>query len=383
LTDGNKAFASLQSGVYSTKVTHLAHRDVDAVLRVLPELYAAQGLLDLGGRALRAVAALVPADLIGYDQIDLTTGRIVSRSEPVTSQWQALLEVFAAHHADHPCKNDYERTGSGHARLISDFCPVAEWEASGLFNECYRPLGLRDQLSIALTQPTPGFVVAVALNRPRRNFTARDKAVLELVRPHLMSAYRIAHRFDRYEALLQGQAEASPPTPRRCGTVQVQMPRLAIAALEGNARSLMEDFFPGWGRAPGALPQELAGPLSALLARHGQSAMLRCSRTFTLPARGRVLEVTIRLAEPATLQNGSEVCLLLEEIASATHGELRRSVLSRREQDICQLLPLGLSNKEIAVQLEISPKTVGKHLENIFTKLGVSSRAAAVAAVGR
>jgi DNA-binding NarL/FixJ family response regulator len=120
-----------------------------------------------------------------------------------------------------------------------------------------------------------------------------------------------------------------------------------------------------------------------MLARHGRSEMLGCSRTFTLPARGRLLEVTIRLAEPGTANDAWDLCLLLEETAGATDGAARRAVLSEREQEICRLLPLGLSNKEIAAQLDISPKTVGKHLENIFAKLGVTSRAAAVSAVSR
>jgi DNA-binding CsgD family transcriptional regulator len=357
--------------------------DVEAVLRVLPELYAVQSPADLPQRVLHAVKALVPADLIGYDQIDLRTGQIVSMSEPLSSLWQGLLEAFAAHHADHPCKADYERTGSGRARLISDFCSAREWEATGLFNECYRPQGLRDQLSIALTQPTPGSVVSVALNRPRRNFRERDKAVLDLLRPHLMQAYRIAYRFEQYEALLREQNKGAVPLPRRCGTVQVRMPRLAIEVLGGDARALLDDFFPGWGRMPAVLPADLAGPVTAMLARHGRSEMLRCSRTVTLQARGRLLEVTIRLAEPAAARDAWDLCLLLEEIAGATDGAAGRAVLSAREQEISRLLRLGLSNKEIAAQLDISPKTVGKHLENIFTKLGVTSRAAVVAAVGR
>jgi DNA-binding CsgD family transcriptional regulator len=357
--------------------------DVEAVLRVLPELYAVQSPADLPQRVLHAVKALVPADLIGYDQIDLRTGQIISLSEPLSSLWQGLLEAFAAHHADHPCKADYERTGSGRARLISDFLSAKAWEATGLFNECYRAQGLHDQLSIALTQPMPGSVVAVALNRPRRNFRERDKAVLDLLRPHLMQAYRIAHRFEQYEALLQEQAKGAATMPRRRGTVKVRMRRLAVEALGGEAASLLEDFFPGWGRAPAALPAELGGPVTAMLARHGQSEMLRCSRTFTLGARGRLLEVTIRLVEPDTAQDAWDLCLLLEEMAGAAEGAALRDALSLREQEICRLLPLGLSNKEIAAQLDISPKTVGKHLENIFIKLGVTSRAAAVAAVRR
>ncbi|WP_299649001.1 HD domain-containing phosphohydrolase [uncultured Tateyamaria sp.] len=51
--------------------------------------------------------------------------------------------------------------------------------------------------------------------------------------------------------------------------------------------------------------------------------------------------------------------------------------LTAREQDVLAGLIAGQSNKEIARGLELSPKTVGTHVEKIFRKLGVSSRAAA------
>jgi DNA-binding CsgD family transcriptional regulator len=51
--------------------------------------------------------------------------------------------------------------------------------------------------------------------------------------------------------------------------------------------------------------------------------------------------------------------------------------LTAREGDVLGLLTQGLSNKAIAVQLGISPKTVGNHIERVYTKLGVSNRAAA------
>jgi HD-GYP domain-containing protein (c-di-GMP phosphodiesterase class II) len=51
--------------------------------------------------------------------------------------------------------------------------------------------------------------------------------------------------------------------------------------------------------------------------------------------------------------------------------------LTQREVEVLRLLARGLSNKEIAERLVISPKTVGNHVEHIYRKTGCSNRAAA------
>ena len=53
--------------------------------------------------------------------------------------------------------------------------------------------------------------------------------------------------------------------------------------------------------------------------------------------------------------------------------------LSPREVDVLRLLVAGASNREIAEQLFVSPRTVQTHLTNIFGKLGVATRASAIA----
>lgn len=53
------------------------------------------------------------------------------------------------------------------------------------------------------------------------------------------------------------------------------------------------------------------------------------------------------------------------------------SGLTRREVEVLRLVALGRSNREIAGELVLSEKTVGRHLSNIFNKLGVTSRTAA------
>jgi DNA-binding NarL/FixJ family response regulator len=54
------------------------------------------------------------------------------------------------------------------------------------------------------------------------------------------------------------------------------------------------------------------------------------------------------------------------------------SRLSARELEVLQLVSQGLTNRVIAEKLVISVNTVKKHVQSIFTKLNVNSRAAAV-----
>jgi DNA-binding NarL/FixJ family response regulator len=63
---------------------------------------------------------------------------------------------------------------------------------------------------------------------------------------------------------------------------------------------------------------------------------------------------------------------------SPSDVELTKPV-SARELDVLRLLAEGAQDREIGAHLHISTATVGRHLANIYAKLGVSTRAAAVA----
>jgi HD-GYP domain-containing protein (c-di-GMP phosphodiesterase class II) len=95
-----------------------------------------------------------------------------------------------------------------------------------------------------------------------------------------------------------------------------------------------------------------------------------------------------RSAEEAAAELRSEVRAgrLDSEAAEAVLGAAGHRVprrregpagLTQREVDVLRLVARGLSNKEIAERLVISPKTVGNHVEHIYGKIGCSNRAAA------
>ncbi len=76
---------------------------------------------------------------------------------------------------------------------------------------------------------------------------------------------------------------------------------------------------------------------------------------------------------------GASADLVALERAAQPDGGPRPGGLSPREFEVLGLIADGHTNREIAAALIVSEHTVARHVQNIFTKLDVSSRTAAVA----
>jgi ATP/maltotriose-dependent transcriptional regulator MalT len=144
--------------------------------------------------------------------------------------------------------------------------------------------------------------------------------------------------------------------------------RGAVALAEGDARTALVAL-----RRASQAWRELEAPYDAARARVlvGQAcAALGDDDTAALELEG-AREVFDRLgAAPDLAQLDAAT---RRSTAGDTHG------LSRRELQVLCLVAAGKSNREIATELVISEHTVARHLQNIFAKLGVSSRTAASA----
>ena len=78
-----------------------------------------------------------------------------------------------------------------------------------------------------------------------------------------------------------------------------------------------------------------------------------------------------------------ELCARVRALLRRANRDNGSSPLTPREREVLQLLAEGLEQTEIAERLVISSKTVASHIERILAKLGVRSRAQAVAAAFR
>ncbi len=84
----------------------------------------------------------------------------------------------------------------------------------------------------------------------------------------------------------------------------------------------------------------------------------------------------------AAVQRASEASSALSalsNVAAASAERLSHAALTPRETEVLTWLARGKTNRDIADILGMSPRTVNKHLEHIFEKLGVETRAAAAA----
>ena len=112
-------------------------------------------------------------------------------------------------------------------------------------------------------------------------------------------------------------------------------------------------------------------------------AKARIERGLALAAVGRDSGASVELDQAAAViaecEDPGAVALDLRAAVSRNGDSGSAEPLSRRELEILALLPGELSRREIAASLFVSFNTVQTHLRSIYRKLGVASRAQAVA----
>jgi DNA-binding NarL/FixJ family response regulator len=132
------------------------------------------------------------------------------------------------------------------------------------------------------------------------------------------------------------------------------------------AKAWLDEFVPG---------AEGAAQIAWLDGTTGEGGDLR-----SIDAAGRTL-VALRLG---TVGMGEVMWLLsLRQADPASPSRLATASLTPREAEVLSWIAKGKTNRDVGDILGISPRTVNKHLERVFEKLGVETRAAAAALASR
>ena len=135
--------------------------------------------------------------------------------------------------------------------------------------------------------------------------------------------------------------------------------------------TLFAQLDPAWTPDRGTPPGPLAGPLRQLLADQPQP-----HAASRIEAGGFKIEFAVLESD----RPGETLVRVTEEREDGKIAALQKQGgLTRREAEVLLWVSYGKTNKTISEILGISPRTVNKHLEQVFRKLGVETRAAATA----
>jgi LuxR family maltose regulon positive regulatory protein len=253
-------------------------------------------------------------------------------------------------------------------------------EAEALFAQAAgHPLALLGRAALALDGGAAAAAAALAGRFLRR--VATDNRTGRAAGLELLVAAEVARgepaRARAAHAELGAVADAMPTSPLRASASFAEGLVAAATGDAEGARRHLEDAVDLFSRS--------GAPFEAARAR------VTLARVLADLGLREVARDEARLAEEAlrALGAGGEADragALLRSLAAAPiarGGAGRRADLTRREVEVLRLVAQGLTNQEISARLVLSEHTIHRHVANILTKLGVSSRAAAVARAAR
>jgi DNA-binding CsgD family transcriptional regulator len=322
--------------------------------KALLELYSPQGG-SYSERMLATFRALFPTDINSYNEFGPDRALILLDPEPLPD---ALFETFQAHRDEHANLRHLMEVSNESAVRFSDFYTQAEWRRTGLYNEFFAPLRLTCQMAGGFTMGE-GTIIAYALNRQRHDFTEEERTLLNLLRPHLIQAWQQSEAWVRAQRTLGGVAALHCS---EAGHILFSTPQ---------ADALLARYFSA--RPLGRLPEPVQRWLRQGMDRRQSQSVCAVEPFIVERPAGRLI---VRLG-PAAL--GEHELTLEEKRVAKDPAALRALGLTPREAQVLFWVAQGKTTPEIATILESAARTVTKHLEHIYAKLGVETRTAAAA----
>ena len=330
----------------------LAPSDRHQVLEALRIVGEADSINDFAERVCRELLRLVPGVSASYNEVNLAAGRVagVVHPDPGREWFRQYAGVLEAHLRENPIVRYFEVTGENDIVTWSDLDPDGAFFETTLYREFYAPNGIHSQLGFLLPAP-PGIHVGLAINRDGAEFTPRERALLAELRQHLVNLYRLV---SHAEASRQRDAALADD-----GWSVVLVDDTGTV-VESNDLAVTIGRTAGVDLTVGARLRE--GPLGPVLSDVDWSRSPHHAPFEARLERSTVGPHVLWIRQPHRVTVADAVALGLTE----------------RQAEVAVLLVDGLTNERIAQRLGISTGTVRAHLDAVFRRLKVSSRAAVV-----
>ena len=359
----------------------LSRRGVQ-VLDFLRDLYAQQDVDAFAAQVVQSLPQLIATDMTSFNEVDPGTGKSRTIVSPAgADRFPGSEEIFEHHVREHPYVVHVRRFEDGQAHRVSDFIGRADFRRLAIYNEYYRRIGTEHQMAVSL--PWAGSSVrGIALSRESRDYSDPERGLLAALAPHMVQACRNAETLSRaHRAADNGGATGRDGATGPAGAAPTTDVEVVLLSASGGvhfatprARRWLASYFGGSSARDGRLPRRVADWV------RGQQSALKDGAALPPPRPPLVVHrdgtrLEIRLAAEC----GHRALIISERRRQVPPGGLAALGLSPREAQVLAWVAEGKTNGEIGIILGARPRTVAKHLERIFRKLGVETRTAAAA----
>ena len=384
---------------------HTTHRDLKLAVDLLGALSAQAGVAALARAGVEQLPDLVASELTTLSVCILNTGRRRVVCNPVGALSPADIACFDRFFYEHPLVRYHAGNPDGRSHRISDSLSDRSFQRTPLFNDYYRRVGIDHVIAVPMLVDS-SLLVSFVLNRKGRDFSERDREVLDLVRRPLAALYRNAMALDSIHKALANAAAEEIEDGWMLLSLDAARRVTAIAPrLEPWFESVFGTRATGIGTAlPGELDRAVAAQFQSIDEGLGISAQPleisagngRCvvralwrgdgmRDALVLVRRVASSPLASAAPSPAPLAPSAAMSPPASSPASLrapSPAKAAHAALTPREREVLQWVAAGKTNAQIAEILAASPRTIGKHLENIYEKLGVETRTAAVNRAG-
>lgn len=329
--------------------------EVDTFNRAALLVHKDEGLEALTRNMLAALRWIAPGDVslvnwVGLPGTPLMT--VYDDPQLVNSDINAGVHRNLHDHPTYGMRTD-------RALCISDVYSASRWRNTALYDEGHGLAGQEDDIGLDFDFGS-GRMLTLCVTRGRRGFTDAERRMFEMLAAHVRLA------FGRLR--LNGPDDASENT--------VHMRRISVDE-EGeirfpdpDIRETLERYLGRRAMIRDRFPDAIVRWIKSGVARHrDRQAPLSSHIPYRLGRSDRTLSLSLVPSAGDTHHT-----IMIEERVRRSRGP----DVSSREREILAWLASGKSNAEIALILGISAGTVKRHLENIYAKLGVEGRHAAV-----
>jgi DNA-binding CsgD family transcriptional regulator len=339
------------------------------MLGFVSELGSLESLEEFREGALPGLRKMVPCLMATYNEVDFAAETMVMAEDPRGAVMEGGADIFVRLGHENPLIPRYQRTRDGRPYKWSDLITRRELHKTELYREAYGPMGIEYQMAFCLPAP-PEVIIGMALSRDRPDFSERDRALLNLIRGPMIQAYRTVQRYAAVVQRLRAVEHGLEQTGSGVIVLERRSGRLRPVFVSHEAARALE-VEPGERQA---LP---AGVQTWLDERDRVKPEGGLDRTPVLHRRSDGTSVAVQLL-PGRAHGDPDTLLVEPADELVSIPILLAAGLTEREAQVMRLVALGRANGEVAGSLSISPRTVDKHLQNIYEKLGARSRTQAI-----